>query len=183
MPGLPPRGDAGPRNALEALERARDHARLAAAEGLAALRALLDAASLAATGAASDELRLLGSFGRQLDEAEAALRGGSMGGDALVAALADALEAEIGRWQARSAEDPEARAVLRAFLGLRELLWELGVRPRSGEEAVRAPRAAGETGPRGAGAARPRAAGRGAADRGAEEPRKVPRVQRIPVEG
>jgi hypothetical protein len=184
MPALPPRGDAAPRGALEALERARDHARLAAAEGLAALRALLDAASLAATGAASDELRLLGSFGRQLDEAEAALRGGSMGGDALVAALADALEAEIGRWQARSAEDPEARAVLRAFLGLRELLWELGVRTRSGEEAVRGPRAAGPTGgPRGAGASRPRAAGRGAAERGAEEPRKGPRVQRIPVEG
>jgi hypothetical protein len=179
MAGIPPRGDAAPRNAVEALERARDHARLAAAEGLAALRALLDAASLAATGAASDELRVLGSFGRQLDAAEAALRGGSLGGDALVAALADALEAEIARWQARSAQDPEARAVLRAFLGLRELLWELGVRPRASEEAARGPRSAADTGgPRGAGAARPRAAGRGD-----EEPRRGPRVQRVPVEG
>jgi hypothetical protein len=179
MAGVPSRGAAAPRSAVEALERARDHARLAAAEGLAALRALLDAASLAATGAASDELRLLGSFGRRLDDAEAALRrGGSVGGDALVAALADALEAEIARWQARSAEDPEARAVLRAFLGLRELLWELGVRPRAGEEAARGARSATETGgPRGAGA-RPRAA-----DRGSEEPRKGPRVQRVPVEG
>ena len=129
---------------------------------------------------ASGELRVLGALGRQLDEAEAVLRGGHAGGEALVAALADALDAEIARWQARSTEDPDARAVLRAFLGLRELLWELGVRPRAtGEAASSEPRgAAGSAGPPGAGAARPRSAARGA-----REPRPGPRVQRIPVEG
>ena len=47
------------------------------------------------------------------------------------------LEAEIERWEARAGDDPEARAVLRAFLGLRELLWEFGIRPsgsRTGSE-------------------------------------------------
>jgi len=43
-----------PRAVGEALARARNHARLAAAEALAAVRALLDAASLAAAGAPSD---------------------------------------------------------------------------------------------------------------------------------
>jgi len=41
-----------------------------------------------------------------------------------------ALDAEIARWEKRAAADGDARAVLRAFLGLRELLWEVGVRPR-----------------------------------------------------
>lgn len=176
----PSSGGAPPESAREALARARRHARIAAAEGLAALRALLDAAALATTGAASGELRVLGALGRQLDEAEAALRGGHAGGEVLVAALADALDAEIARWEARSSEDPDARAVLRAFLGLRELLWELGVRPRAtGETAASAPGgAAGSAGPLGGGAPRPRAAARGA-----REPRPGPRVQRIPVEG
>ena len=159
--------------------RARGHARLAAAEGLAAFRALLDAAALATTGEASGELRFLGSLARQLDETGAALRAGSAGAEALVTALAEALEAEIARWQARSAEDPDARAVLRAFLGLRELLWELGVRPRAdGEAPAEQPRGTARGGPRGGAAPRPRAAGRAS-----EEPRPGPRVQRVPVEG
>lgn len=178
--GSPPSGGAAPRSAEEALARARRHARLAAAEGLAALRALLDAGALAATGAASDELRVLGALARRLDETGAALRGGGAGAEALVAALAEALEAEIARWQARSAEDPDARAVLRAFLGLRELLWELGVRPRAtGEAPASEPRAGARTGgSRGEGAPRPRAPARGS-----DEPRPGARVQRIPVEG
>jgi hypothetical protein len=43
--------------------------------------------------------------------------------------LAEALELEIKRWELRSSTDADARVVLRAFLGLRELLWELGMRP------------------------------------------------------
>ena len=55
---------------------------------------------------------------------------------------------EIERWEARSARDPDARAVLRAFLGLRELLWELGLRsdakaePESGNRRDSPPRPA-----------------------------------------
>ena len=49
----------------------------------------------------------------------------------LLASIADALDAEIARWEALAEADSDARAVLRAFLGLRELLWEFGVR-RSG---------------------------------------------------
>lgn len=47
---------------------------------------------------------------------------------ALADPLATAIDAEIGRWEKRSKTDPDARPVLRAFLGLREVLWELGMR-------------------------------------------------------
>ena len=46
-----------------------------------------------------------------------------------------ALDAEIARWETRSRRDPEARTVLRVFLGLREVLWELGVRESSRAES------------------------------------------------
>lgn len=49
-------------------------------------------------------------------------------GGSLLRAVAEALDAEIGRWEERSRHEPEARPVLRAFLAVRELLWELGVR-------------------------------------------------------
>jgi hypothetical protein len=151
-----------PRSAEEALHRAGDHARRAAAEALAALRALVDAGALVATGAASDEVRGLAALAQRLDEAAAALRDGS-GPEGLVKALADALDTEIARWESRSASDPDARAVLRAFLGLRELLWELGVR------APGAPPAPGGSATR---------------DRPARPPRRAGgRVERIPVEG
>ena len=128
-----------PKSAGEALARARDHARLAAAEGVAAFRALLDAAALAASGAPSGEVAGLAGLSERLAELDAALREGTGGANALVGALAAALDSEIARWEERSADDGEARAVLRAFLGLRELLWELGVRaPAQPSEGARA---------------------------------------------
>lgn len=158
-----------PRAVGEALARARNHARLAAAEALAAVRALLDAASLAAAGAPSDELRGLAALSRRLDALDAGLREGSAGADSLIAALAGALDAEISRWEQRSAEDPDARAVLRAFLGLRELLWELGVRTRAREGAAdEEPAPEARPPARSAGAGPTRGAGR---------------VQRVRVEG
>jgi hypothetical protein len=141
--------EATPQSVGEALAAARRHARLAAAEAFAALRALLDGAALLATGRAGDEVRGLAVLRRRLDDLEEALRSGApAGAEALVEALAGALDAEIARWEARSSEDPDARAVLRAFLGLRELLWEMGVRPaprdaadgRVGEPGTAAPR-------------------------------------------
>jgi hypothetical protein len=156
----------------EALARAGRHARLAAAEALAALRALADAGALVATGAPSERVRGLAALARGAAEVESLLRGApSASGDALLRALAEALDAEIARWEGRSAADADARAVLRAFLGLRELLWEVG---------VRAPRVDGPA------AATPRPARAEARRTSAAAPRPrppAPRVQRIRVEG
>jgi hypothetical protein len=157
-------GNAAPSDVREALERARHHARLSAAEAARAARALLDAASLAATGAPSTTRRGMALAARALDDLAAAL--GDDAGGPLVGAIADALDAEISRWEQRAAEDPDARAVLRAWLGLREMLWELGVR--------RAP--ASKARPHGAPAAR-HAAGRPAG------PRRRGSLQRVPLEG
>ncbi|MGH0032224.1 MAG: hypothetical protein ACQGVC_20730 [Myxococcota bacterium] len=130
----------------EALVRARRHARNAAAEATRALRALLDALSLLQGGVAADSHAVLSRAAVWLDTVARGL-GGSDDDAALTRALAEALDAEIARWEARASEDPDARAVLRAFLGLRELLWELGVRPRpsagpsEGEAPAARPRA------------------------------------------
>jgi hypothetical protein len=63
----------------------------------------------------------------------------------LLDSIADALDAEIVRWEQLAADDLEARSVLRAFLGLRELLWEFGVRRSgstdAGEKTVRSRKA------------------------------------------
>ena len=117
-------------SAQEALARARRHARAAVAETLEVLRALLDAASLATSGVPAEQHPILARSSSLIGEWSSRLASeGQVGADALTRALADALDAEIGRWEERARADDEARAVLRAFLGLRELLWELGVRP------------------------------------------------------
>ncbi len=157
-------GNAEPSDVRQALERARHHARLSAAEAARAARALLDAASLAATGAPSTTRRGMALAARALDDLADALGDDASG--PLVGAIADALDAEISRWEQRAAEDPDARAVLRAWLGLREMLWELGVRRPPASKAR----------PHGAPAAR-RAAGRPAG------PRRRGALQRVPLEG
>ena len=112
------------------LQRARNHLRRATVEGLEASSALLEAALRASSlyPAAADSLA--GELQRNLENLiEAVERQQDF---QLPAALSDplarALDAEIARWEARSQTDPNARPVLRAFLGLRELLWEFGVR-------------------------------------------------------
>jgi hypothetical protein len=42
----------------------------------------------------------------------------------VLATLLDAIDQQIDLWEARSRSDPDARRVLRAFLGLREIIWE-----------------------------------------------------------
>lgn len=143
-----------PETVEEALARAARHARAALGESLAAARALLDAASLAATGLPSDDQRMLASAARTLDALADQLRGADSGAPLLTAAL-EALDDEIERWEVRSREDPEARPVLRAFLGMREILWELGVRPQDPSPPHRS---------------------------GARGEERAPRVQRVPVE-
>ncbi len=114
----------------EALARAMRHGRGAVAEALAAGRALVEAAALASTGRPVTDEGALGLILRTLDELGKSLSSGLDGpGADLLRAVVEALDAEIARWEARAGEDPDARAVLRAYLGLREILWELGVRP------------------------------------------------------
>jgi len=116
----------------EALQRASSHARKALAEAVAACRALLDAVSLLAIDAPAPDNRRLASLARVLDDLTERLSPADATPDdasaSLLFALAEALDAEIARWEQRARTDREARAVLRAFLGMREILWELGIR-------------------------------------------------------
>jgi hypothetical protein len=165
-----PRDEAEPpESAAEAVARARRHAHAAIAEALAAARALLDASSLALSGEASASNALLGPIARILEGLRAEFDENAATGEAatLLRSIAEALDAEIARWEARAETDPEARAVLRAFIGLRELLWEFGIRRKSDADE------SGETSKRAA-----RKKGRSTSAR-----RKPPRVQRVTVEG
>ncbi len=123
-----------PESVEEAMRRARQHARAAAAELAAAISALLDAGSLLASGRVAADTPFA-PLQHGLVELRRRVEPGSVrDGASLLRSVADALDAEIERWETRSRSDPEARTVLRAFLGVRELLWELGVRG-SGEAA------------------------------------------------
>ena len=116
--------------AEEALQRARKHLHRATLEGLEAARALLEAAART-SGLTDDAAResLVGNLQSSLENLIARIRENSsiVLPKALAEPLAAALETEIKRWERRSQTDPDARPVLRAFLGLRELLWELGL--------------------------------------------------------
>jgi hypothetical protein len=148
-----------PESARAALARAGRHARAAAAEAILAARALLDAAALAQGGAPAEASPALAQIALWLERLASGVSPDGASDADLTRALAEALDAEIARWEQRAREDADARAVLRAFLGVRELLWELGVRPppsRSAGETSAPPRP-------------PRSRGR--------------RVQRVPVQG
>jgi len=158
-----------PERAAESVARARKHARAAIAEALAAAGALLDATSLALNGDTAANSAVLSPIARLLQGLRAELEGNATPREiaALLRSIADALDAEIARWQARAETDAEARAVLRAFLGLRELLWEFGIRRESeaSEREEATPRSARKTG------------------RSTRTRRKQQRVQRVTVEG
>jgi len=158
-----------PERAAEAAARARRHAHAAIVEALASVSALLDASSLALNGQAAARNALFGPIARILEGLRAEIDGSATTGEvaALLHSIAEALDAEIARWERRAETDPEARAVLRAFLGLRELLWEFGIRRESDAGAS----AKGSTRPA-------RKKGSPTAAR-----RKQPRVQRVTVEG
>ena len=137
-----------PQSVDAALALAARHGRNALAEALLAGHALLDAASLALTGrpatqasdlaGGNEAVRALARLVGGLDDLADRLRADDADGTRrLVDALLDALDSEIGRWETQARSDPDARAVLRAFLGLRELLWELGLRPQAAAEPAR----------------------------------------------
>ncbi|HVS08271.1 MAG TPA: hypothetical protein VMS76_00260 [Planctomycetota bacterium] len=111
----------------EALARARRHGRAALAEAAAAARALLDAASLATSGAPAE--RSAAALAHLLDAIVDWLDPRSGSASPVLGVVIEALDAEIARWEGLGRDDADARAVLRAFLAVRELLWELGVRP------------------------------------------------------
>jgi len=129
-----------PRSVEEALRRAATHGRNAVAEAVAACHALIDAAALVASGRPAEDVAGFATVGSLLAQFEAQLAGGGEASQQytapLLGALAEALDTEIARWERRARTDADARAVLRAFLGLRELLWELGVRAERGRANV-----------------------------------------------
>ncbi len=135
-----PGREPAPTSVEEALARAAAHGRAAVAESLSAARALLDAASIATQGHPVDEAGSFGLVARSLEELAASLsRNGP--GSALLASVLEALDAEIARWETRASDDTDARAVLRAYLGVREILWEMGVRRSEPESKPRRPAA------------------------------------------
>ncbi len=152
----------------EALARAERHGRAAIAESLRTIEALLDAAALATRGSPAELDRFLAPAVELLESLALGLGPVDPPDGGLAAAIAEGLDAEIARWEVRARDDSEARAVLRAFLGVRELLWEIGI--RSTERPVRRPGSV---------------PGRPQPEKGADADACVgsPRVQRVRVHG
>jgi hypothetical protein len=128
-----------PDSVPEALERAQLHAKRALGEGVAATRALLEAISLGVLGNRAESLEPFADVARMLDQLATALDSDLKLSDAVARTILEALNGEIARWEVRSQTDADARSVLRTFLGLRELLWEKGLRPED-QEPPSAPR-------------------------------------------
>lgn len=134
----------------QALGRAQLHTQRALSEGVAAARALLDVASLGVSGEPADSHRPLAEIAQMLDQLADTLAGDpDMTGRGPLSAVLESLEIQITRWESRSRDDPDARAVLRLLLGMREVFWELGLRPSSAPHAPM--RDTGRTRPRPAG--------------------------------
>ena len=129
-----------------ALERARAHLRKSMLEGLEGIRALLEAAVHASGGAMPTTDSLTGALQTQIEELISTLRHSASFAmpRVVVEPLSEAVEAEIRRWEERAKNDPDARLVLRAFLGMRELIWEFsnhraGTRDQAGKETKHSP--------------------------------------------
>ncbi|MDP6979640.1 MAG: hypothetical protein QF570_13720 [Myxococcota bacterium] len=158
----------------EAFERALDHAQRAAAESVGGVRALLDAASIGVLGSPAETNRSLGELANLLEQLERQLSGEAPSfRSAAINTVLGAVNREIERWEARSEEDPDARAVLRIFIGMREVLWELGMRPPQKKNPRAKARTSKSTG---------RTAPRAAADTTRARTKRSNRVQRIPIQ-
>lgn len=122
----------------EALRRARTHLRNSTLEGLEATRALLEAATHASGLTTNSADSMVGQLQGQLEDLISALRNNAsfVMPRALAEPLEAAVDAEIKRWEERSRTDPDARLVLRAFLGMRELLWEFSTRSDGARDPV-----------------------------------------------
>ncbi len=111
----------------QAIARARVHVGNAARESVAAIAAILEAGGRASGLDPEQTERLAAEVARRFEAQVGRLREGALFPSSLGKPLEEALAREIERWEKRSQRDPDARAVLRAFLGLRELLFELGL--------------------------------------------------------
>jgi hypothetical protein len=173
------RPDATPETAAQALERARGHARRAVGEALASIRALLDAASLGWSGHPSDAHAALRGLSELLEQqSQRFAQGEGAVPAAILEAILAALDHEIVRWETRGQDDADARAVLRTFLGLREILWEFGLRRQEGGGTP----ASGRGNRRGR-SARPQPGSASASPKTAETAERPRRVQRVDVQG
>ncbi len=129
----------------EALARAQRHGRAAGAETLAALQALVEAGGLAA-GSPLDEGALA-----TLRETVVHLRRwldpeGGRDAASVLAGVSQALDEEIQRWEEKSKDDSDARTILRAFLAVREVVWEFS--SRAGAAGLERSPAPSQTAPR-----------------------------------
>lgn len=111
----------------QAIARARAHVGNAARESVAAIAAILEAGGRASGLDPEQTEQLAAEVARRFEAQVGRLRDGALFPASLAKPLEEALAREIERWEALSERDPDARAVLRAFLGLRELLFELGL--------------------------------------------------------
>ena len=119
--------ESNPETVEEALRRARAHGRLAAAESVAALGALLDAGALS-TGSLQEE-GALATLRETLERIRLWLDPeGGRDAASVLESVSAALDEEVERWEEKSREDPDARAILRAFLAVREVIWEFSAR-------------------------------------------------------
>jgi hypothetical protein len=137
----------------EALQRVRKHLRNSTLEGAQAISALIEATMHASDLKSVAADSMIGQIQQQLEDWITVLEGGSSFSmpRALTEPLVAAVDAEIKRWERRSQTDPDARLVLRAFLRMRELLWEIGMRspeqktPSSSMHEAPAPKDVGST--------------------------------------
>lgn len=113
-----------------AIARARIHLEHSLVEGLEAANALFEAATVASGREPEEAQQLAGEIARAIRALMSAARSDGLLDRAasVITPIEQALAAEIKRWEERSKSDPGARPVLRAFLALREMLWEFGVR-------------------------------------------------------
>lgn len=165
----------------ESIARARRHVGNATREAFAALEAILEAGGRASGLDPGQIERLAAGVAQRLEAPLGRLREGALSPSALARPLDEALAREIARWEARSQHDPDARAVLRAFLGLRELLFELGM--RGDTEADSGSSAPAPAADRTTDRAAFRPSSPQAPDGADPRPPPRPRVQRFDVEG
>jgi hypothetical protein len=138
-------GPPPPDTVEQALAQSLQHARNSASEALMAARKLMDALSILL----SDEPVIrhaepdspIGMLAQAIERWAGSVRGPEPSYPSPeLGAILHALDAEITRWEKRANSDPEARTVLRAFLGMREILWEFNSPPRRGQTHASATR-------------------------------------------
>ncbi|MDG2334168.1 MAG: hypothetical protein P8Q97_08090 [Myxococcota bacterium] len=118
----------------EALGQSLEHARASASEALMAARLLLDALSILLANEPvvrhAEHNSPIGYLASSIERWASSLRPPENRPNSPdFPAVLGAVEQEIERWAGRAQDDADARTVLHAFLGMREILWELDAAP------------------------------------------------------